>query len=112
MADAKQPDDQKATLHAEVLSDAILDAAVKLAATKVTADSSKEKRDFWKAVILASLVATPGIISAWRIGTVHDVVNSRMTEMIKVVGKSSHAEGVLEGEAASKAAADKAAKGK
>jgi len=28
--------------------------------------------------------------------------------MIKVVGKSSHAEGVLEGEAASKAAADKA----
>lgn len=58
------------------------------------------------AIALALIASLPGVIAAWRIGTVgqqveevHKSTNSRLTELLDVSKAHSRAEGVVEGRA-------------
>jgi len=86
-------------------------AAERLASVKLASDElrfareeRREKRRETRIIILGLFVALPGIIGACvgganmvKLDTTHDLVNSRMTELLEIVGKKSHAEGVVEG---------------
>jgi hypothetical protein len=91
---------------AEKLATELESAAEKLAAVKLASDERREKREFIRSLVLGLLVSLPGIIAAC-IGAAnnaqgkqtHDLVNSRMSELLEKVETASRAEGVLEGRA-------------
>jgi len=87
-------------------------AEAKIAEAKVVAEAKllseseqrKENRTMWVGVYLPMFLALPSIIAAfasivsiWRVGEYHHEVNSRMTEMIQEVRKSSYENGVIVG---------------
>ncbi len=92
--------------QAEKLATELESAAEKLAAVKLAADDRRENRELIRALVLGLFVSLPGIIAAcvgaagvWQGKQTHELVNSRMTELIKKVESSSRAEGVIEGRA-------------
>ena len=49
--------------------------------------------------IAALIAAASGLLAAWRVGHVKELINSRMTELLKSETGKSRAEGVIEGKA-------------
>jgi len=93
----------------EKLASDLESAAVKLAAVKIAADDRRENRELIRAIVLGLFVALPGIIASCIAAannvqgkTTHDLVNSRMSELLEKVEAVSHAEGVAEGKAGRK----------
>ena len=118
MSNPDQPDpiDRMATAEqAAAIADeqarALVTAARKIASELVMSDADRraseerrERRELIRVVVLAMIVGLPAIIGAFAsiVGTIqgqqtHNLVNSRMTELLEEVGKSQRAEGVLEG---------------
>jgi hypothetical protein len=49
-------------------------------------------------IVIAIIMAVPSVLALFKIEIVRRDVNSRMTELLDLTRKSSHAEGVKEGE--------------
>jgi hypothetical protein len=122
MSNPDQPDpidrmaeSEQATAIADEQARALVTAARKIASELVMSDADRraseerrERRELIRVVILAMSVGLPAIIGAFAsiVGAMqgqqtHQLVNSRMTELLEEVGKSQRAEGVLEGKGSS-----------
>jgi hypothetical protein len=88
--------------------------ALKVAAREVReADERRENRELIRVLVLGFIVGLPSVIGAFAsvIGAMHgqqaaiqgqkthDLVNSRMTELLEEVSKAQRAQGILEGKA-------------